>query len=73
MTDGPPSPDLKYFELHPLPCPSAGHLEIFGRAFFVFYAFIICVGAYVMIAQGPWLAWPRRLDAVVTDGHPALT
>ncbi len=24
-----------------------------------------------MIAQGPWLAWPRRLDAIVADGHPA--
>ena len=24
-----------------------------------------------MIAQRPWLAWPRRLDAIVADGHPA--
>ncbi len=24
-----------------------------------------------MIAQGPWKAWPRRLDTIVADGHPA--
>ena len=23
-----------------------------------------------MIAQGPCEAWPRRLDAIVADGHP---
>ncbi len=39
--------------------------------FFVSYVFNTYVGAYVMIAQGPWLAWPRRLDTIVADGHPA--
>ena len=24
-----------------------------------------------MIVQGPWLAWPRRLDTIVADGPPA--
>jgi hypothetical protein len=27
VADGHPVPDLKYFEVHPLPCPSVGHLE----------------------------------------------
>ena len=70
VADGHPVPDLKYVEIHPLPCPSVGHLEIFCLAFFVSYVFNICVGSYVVIVQGPWKAWPRRLDAIVADGHP---
>ena len=31
----------------------------------------ICVRAYAMIAQGPWMAWPRCVYAKVADGHPA--
>ncbi len=42
------------------------------RFFFVSFVFNICVGAYVVIAQGPWKAWPCRLDAIVADGHPVL-
>ncbi len=47
-----------------------GQLEISCRAFFVSFGFNICVGAYVMIAQGFWLPRPCRLDAIVADKHP---
>jgi hypothetical protein len=33
VADGYPVPDLKYFEVHPLPCPSVGQLEIFAVLF----------------------------------------
>jgi hypothetical protein len=50
VADGHPAPDLEYFEVHPLPCPSLGHLEIFAVRFLVSYAFNVCVRVYVMIA-----------------------
>ena len=70
VADGHPIPDLKYFEAHPLPCPSVGPFRNFCRVFFISFVFHICVGAYVMTAQGPWMARSRRLDAIVADGHP---
>ncbi len=30
---GHPAPDLKYFEVHPLSCPSVGQLEFFAVCF----------------------------------------
>jgi hypothetical protein len=44
VADGHPAPDLQYFDVHHLSCPSVGHLENFCRAYFVSYALNICGG-----------------------------
>ncbi len=66
-------PDLEKCPRY-IPClvSSARHLEFFGRGLFFICTFNICCRACVFHAQGPRMAWPRRLDAIAAVRYPVL-